>query len=298
MQKLGNVTYLPLKGGVGVQVTGIDFNEDIDPDLKRDLYQLYLQEGIVLFKDVRTPEKHLELSRCFGELEIHPIEHFRLPECPELILLSNANGLTGPVYEYDGVPTYGRIPWHTDLSFATTPNAGSLLRMVQKTEHGGQTGWIDTQKAYDALPTSLKERINGLEARYELILDLNNLRFYHEKGVLLQDHDKTLPSFPPVAHPLVWTHPETQRKILNVSVLNIQSIIGMQEKDSDKLIQSLIDHVLRPEFQYVHEWTNNDVMLWDNRRTQHMAFGYPVNEIRIGHRTTLRGTVKMGRIIE
>ncbi|KUR81127.1 TauD/TfdA family dioxygenase [Novosphingobium sp. Fuku2-ISO-50] len=64
------------------------------------------------------------------------------------------------------------------------------------------------------------------------------------------------------------------------------------------LRQVWLDHTLDPRFQYIHDWQNNDMVLWDNRRTMHMAFGHPVDQIRIVHRTTIKGTVAMGRIID
>ncbi len=289
----------PLPGEVGVEVIGLEVADAIPDNTARALRQLWLDAGIVLFRGLgNSPEALLQLSRCFGELEPHPIESFRLPGYPELILLSNEKGLTGPVYELDGVPTYGRIPWHTDLAFATTPNAGALLRMVRNSEHGGQTGWIDTARAWDALDQSTKARIRGLEARYIFSPDLGGMRFNRPEGRLLQATSMALPSFPPVAHPLVWVHPETGRHVLNISTLNIQSVLGLPEDESDALIQQLIDHALQPQFQYIHDWQNNDIVLWDNRRTMHMAFGHPANEIRIVQRSTIRGTVRMGRVIE
>lgn len=291
-------TVSSLANSVGVEVNDIDLSQTISEQTTNALRTLWLDAGIVLFRGAGTsPEALLTLSRCFGELEPHPIEQFRLPGYPELILLSNEKNLTGPVYDFDGVATYGRIPWHTDLAFTTTPNAGAVLRMVHNSEHGGQTGWIDTALAYESLDSDMKQRIEGLEARYIFSPDLEGMRFNKPNGKLIKSSDKTLPSFPAVAHPLVWVHPDTGRKILNISTLNIQCMLGMPESDSDTLIQTLIDHTLQARFQYIHEWQNNDIIVWDNRRTMHMAFGHPVNETRIVQRSTIRGTVQMGRTI-
>lgn len=289
-----------LPGGVGVEVRGLDLSQAVIPaPTAQALRALWLEEGVLVFRGIGTsPEALLNISRCFGELEPHPIEHFRLPGYPELILLSNEHGLTGPVYEFDGVPIYGRIPWHTDLAFKTVPNAGAVLRMVRKSEHGGQTGWIDTAKAWEALDAATKARIDGLEARYHFTKDLHSMRFNRPGGRKISSIHKDIPDFPPVAHPLVWIHPETGRHILNISTLNIQSVIGLPEAESDALIEQLIEHTLQPQFQYIHEWQNNDIVVWDNRRTQHMAFGHPVDEIRIVQRSTIRGTVEMGRLLE
>jgi|TARA_R100000005_G_scaffold95328_1_gene76403 taurine dioxygenase len=292
-------TVCPLSGGVGVEVLGLDPDNAISEASARALRDLWLDAGVILFRGIGTsPEALLNISRCLGDLEPHPIEHFRLPGYPELILLSNEKTLTGPVYEFDGVATYGRIPWHTDLAFTTTPNAGAVLRMVRNSEHGGQTGWIDTALAYDALDAATQKHIEGLEARYIFCPDLSAMRFNTPGGKLLKSSIKGLPTFPPVAHPLVWVHPETGRRILNISTLNIQCIEGMPQAESDALIEKLVAHTLQPRFQYIHLWENNDVVAWDNRRTMHMAFGHPVDETRIVQRSTIRGTVKMGRVIE
>lgn len=288
-----------LKGGFGREITGLDITGPIAPETAAALRQVWLDHGVLVFRGIGTsPEVQLALSRCFGELEPHPIAKFRHPDHPELILLSNEDGPIGPVYEFGGVPTTQMIPWHTDLAFTTTPNAGALLRMVRKVETGGQTGWLDTAAAYDALDDATKAEIADLEAVYLFRAGLEEMRFNRPEGRRLSPRKDSYPDFPPVANPLVWIHPENGRKVLNVSTLNIDSVIGMSEAASDTLIQRLIDHTLDPRFQYVHDWQNNDMVLWDNRRTMHMAFGHPADQIRIVHRTTIKGTVAMGRIIE
>ena len=288
----------PLAGGFGREICGLDMAHGIDPATAAALKATWLEHGVLLFRGIGTsPEVQLELSRCFGELEPHPIEKFRLAGYPELILLSNEDGPTGPVYDFDGVEITQRIPWHTDLAFTTTPNAGALLRMVRRVETGGQTGWLDTAAAYDELDEATKAEIADLEAVYLFRTGIEEMRFNQQGGRRITPRKETYPYFPPVANPLVWTHPETGRKVLNVSTLNIESIIGQQNEYSDKLIERLIEHALQPRFQYVHEWENNDMVLWDNRRTMHAAFGHPVDQIRIVHRTTIKGDVAMGRIL-
>lgn len=294
-----NFEVRPLSGGIGKEIVGLSIDSDIAPQIARALRETWLENGVLVFRKLGTsPEAQLRLSRCFGELEPHPIEKFRLAEYPELILLSNQDGPTGPVYEFDGIQIHGRIPWHTDLAFTVTPNAGALLRMVRKTETGGQTGWLDTAQAYDELDEATKEEIADLEACYMFRSGLEEMRFNNPGGKRITPQRESYPHFPPVANPLVWIHPETGRKILNVSTLNIEYILGMEEKSSTRLIQRLIDHALQPHFQYIHSWENNDMVLWDNRRTMHCAMGHPIDQVRVVHRTTIKGTVAMGRVIE
>lgn len=291
-------TLRELDGGFGRDVVGLDITDGIATETAIALRKAWLEHGILVFRGIGTsPEVQLELSRCFGELEPHPIEKFRLDGYPDLILLTNEVGPVGPVYDFDGVATTQRIPWHTDLAFTATPNAGALLRMVRKVETGGQTGWLDTAAAYDALDEATKAEIAELEAVYLFRAGLEEMRFNQQGGTRLSPRKDSYPHFPPVANPLVWTHPETGRKVLNISTLNIEHIIGRQNEEGDALIRRLIEHALQPRFQYVHEWENNDMVLWDNRRTMHAAFGHPVDQIRIVHRTTIKGDVAMGRIL-
>jgi len=288
-----DVIDLPAK--IGCEVVGLDIESRIPADVATRLRALWLERGVIVVRVIgASPEAQLRLSRCFGELEPQPLEKFRMPGYPDLILLTNRDGPVGPVYDYDGVPIYGRIPWHTDLAFTTTPNAGAILRMVQKTQTGGQTGWLDTSMAYDALDDATKAEIAGLEAVYAFRSSLDDMKFNNPGGKRVTPPG-TYRYYPPIANPLVWKHPENGRKILNLSILNIEYILGMEETASRRLIQRLIDHVLNPEFQYIHDWQNNDMVLWDNRRTMHCALGHPMSEIRVVHRTTIRGTIAMGR---
>jgi len=287
-----------LNGDFGREIVGLDIAGGISPETAAQLKQVWLEHGVLVFRGCGTsPEVQLDLSRCFGELEPHPIEKFRLAGYPELILLTNEGGPIGPVYDFDGVAVTQRIPWHTDLAFTTTPNAGALLRMVRKPVTGGQTGWLDTAAAYDALDDATKAEIADLEAVYLFRAGLEDMRFNQQGGTRISPRKDSYPDFPPVANPLVWTHPDTGRKVLNVSTLNIDYIIGQRNEQGDALIRRLIEHTLQPHFQYVHEWENNDMVLWDNRRTMHAAFGHPVDQIRVVHRTTIKGEVAMGRLL-
>lgn len=289
----------PLDGGVGKEIVGLEIAIGISPDTAKALRSAWLEHGVLVFRGIGTsPEVQLTLSRCFGELEPHPIESFRMPGYPELILLSNEQGPTSPVYEYNGVPTTQLLPWHTDLAFETTPNAGALLRMVRKTDIGGETGWLDMAAAYDAVDDDLKAELDGLEAVYLFRTCLQDMRFNRFDIKRLSERNDNYPKFPPVANPFVWSHPETGRKVLNLSTLNIDHVLGMPREEGDALIRRLIEHVNQPRFHYIHKWENNDMVLWDNRRTMHMALGHPADQIRIVHRTTIKGTVAMGRIYE
>ena len=295
----GEFTVSPTAGKIGRTVEGLDLDQAIPAQTAYALRKLWLEHGMLVFPAIGTsPERQILLSRCFGELEPHPIPRFRHPDHAELILLTNQHGPTSPVYDFgDGTAIHGRIPWHTDLAFKATPNAGALLRMVTKAANSGQTGWIDCAMAYDALPETMKRRIAPLEAVYVFRAGLEDMRFANPGGIRLDQRKDEYPQFPPVANPLVSCHPETGDKVLNLSSLNIEGILGLPRTTGDALIRELLAHLDNPAFRYIHDWQETDMVLWDNRRMLHCALGHPVDQIRVVHRTTIKGMQKLGREI-
>lgn len=289
----------PLGGPIGRELVGLDLDRDVPAATAAAVRRAWLDHGMLLVRGPGTsPEAQLRLSRCVGTLEPHVIPKFRHPDNPELILLTNKDGPSGPVYEHDGVATHGRIPWHSDGAFVTTPNAGAVLRMVQRTRDGGQTGWLDLAAAYDALDEATRTEIEGLEAVYLFRAGLEEMRFNNPGGRRISPRNDSYPDFPPVAVPLAWAHPETGRRLLALSTLNVDRILGMDRPRSDALIQRLIEHIVQPAFHYIHDWQNGDMVLWDNRSMLHAALGHPVDQIRIVHRTTIKGTQATGRLLE
>lgn len=290
----------PLPGGIGAEIVGLDLSREIEDATAEALRAAWLDAAILLFRGIGTScERHLRLSRVFGELEPHPIETLRLPEHPEIIHLTQKKGDREQMtYAFDGEPVVGRIPFHTDLIYTTTPNRGAVLRMVEKPERGGETAWIDTAAAYDALDDATKVRIEGLEARFDFVSDLTKMRFGQQAEIEFVDSgDVDYPEFPDVAHPLVWVHPESGRKSLCLSPVQLIDMVGFSLAEGDALLRQLVDHTLDGRFTYQHDWAVGDMILWDNWRTLHSARGTPPGCTRVVHRTTLRGDHQTGRLL-
>lgn len=95
------------------------------------------------------------------------------------------------------------------------------------------------------------------------------------------------PHFEQVVHPLVHEHPESGRKVLNVSPALIQSIEGPSGEESRALIRALITCAIDDRFVYLHPWEEGELIAWDNWRTMHLATGHRKKPARRMHRTTL-----------
>jgi len=289
----------PLDTGIGLEIIGLDLEHPIEESTRRDLYDAWLDAAVLVFRGIGTSaERQIALSRCFGELEIHPVESVRFERDPEIISLKNAGPDQAIIHYLDDEALAGLIPWHSDMVYMTRPCRGALLRMVDKPPRGGQTGWIDTAAAYDALSDEMKQRIEGLEARFDFVADICDMRFGRPEKLRHGSMGTTkFPSFPPVVHPLVWQHPEGGRKALMISPIHLVEVLDMDRAEGDRLLEELVAHATNTRFSYIHEWEVDDMVLWDNWRTLHMAFGTPPECGREVQRTSMRGDYKLGRLL-
>jgi taurine dioxygenase len=72
-------------------------------------------------------------------------------------------------------------------------------------------------------------------------------------------------------HPVVRTHPESGRKLLNVNKSYTVGFEGMNEDESRPLLDYLFAHGNRPEFTCRFRWEQGSVAFWDNRAVKHLA---------------------------
>jgi alpha-ketoglutarate-dependent taurine dioxygenase len=97
---------------------------------------------------------------------------------------------------------------------------------------------------------------------------------------------------PPVDHPLVRTHPDTNRKALYLGN-HAWHILGMPKVEGTALLDELLEHATQRQFVYTHRWRKGDLVMWDNRCLLHRAVAnYDLRRYRrVLHRSVVRGTV-------
>lgn len=272
-----------LSHALGAQVCGVDLAAPMSEAEFGDIYQAFLDHGILLFRDQDiTREQHIQFSRRFGELDRHEsLPRDRHPLHPELLLVTNEPNA-------DGTPSNSRYTgrqWHSDMSFTPVPSLGSLLKSWTVPEVGGDTQFANMTLAYDTLSDGMKR----------LIADLHGIQLagtrkinHAPTGVERAEEQKKLN--PPIAQPVVRVHPETGRKALYLGD-KVKRFDGMTEAESQPLITFLNSHATRPEFVYRHQWRKNDILVWDNRCTMHQALAdFDETQRRHMERTTVLGT--------
>jgi taurine dioxygenase len=67
------------------------------------------------------------------------------------------------------------------------------------------------------------------------------------------------------------------------------SIEGLDEAEGRSLLALLFDHLEQPHFIYSHQWRPGDLILWDNRCTQHARTDFSAQERRLMRRVVVQG---------
>ncbi len=270
-----------LSNAFGVEITDIDLRERQDDATIAAIRALWNEYGIVLLRNQAiTPIQLIEYSRRFGELDRHEtLKQFRHPDYEELFVLS-----TIPV---DGKPSVsenvGRH-WHSDLSYTLRPPHGSIFHAQILPEVGGDTLFTSTAAAYDALSDTMRKILDPLEAVHD---------YMRVENMKKRDPDLVAAlgkANPPVVQPLVRPHEETGRKTLYMGEQVTKQVVGMTERESAPLLEFLAGHMVDPLFTYRQKWQKNDIIMWDNRSTMHLALAdFDPGVHRYCMRTTILG---------
>lgn len=270
----------PISTVLGAEIQGIDLREDLSVDAISAIRGALLKHKVIFFRDQDiSHDDHVRFGRHFGELEGHPVTS-HVPGYPEILHIEAADGMK---------LTEALLPiarpankWHTDVTFREAPSMGGILRMRKMPALGGDTLFADTAAIYADLPPHIKDKIETLDAEHDILQSFGYRVSDEKKEQLARD-------YPPQAHPVVRTHPETGERHLFVNHVFTTRILGLPEEESRTLLAYLIDRVKAPEYQVRFRWSDNAIVFWDNRATQHYAvLDYGLQE-RIVERVTVKG---------
>jgi len=261
----------PLTCAIGAEVQGVDLGlASRDAGLVAEIRALLLRHKVLFFRDQGfSRAEHVAFARHFGELEDHPVAGSD-PEHPGLVRIYKNPETPNDRYEN---------AWHTDATWREAPPFGCVLHCVECPPVGGDTMWANMALAYERLPETVKQQIEGLRARHSIEASFG-AAMPIEKRLALKAQ------FPDAEHPVVRTHPETGEKVLFVNAFathftNFHTPANVRvgqdyTHGAPALLQYLINQAQIPEYQVRWRWKAHDVAMWDNRSTQHYAvMDYP-----------------------
>ncbi len=275
-----SISVIPRGYAAGAVVTGLNLRKPLTPAELATVQAAWQEHLVLVFQnqDLSAPEL-IAFTAQMGDVERNDnVPYYRDPDYPEVLLVSNK--------PRNGKPSETRNTgrnWHADLTYTDRPAKGSVLMCKEKPRIGGDTMFANMYMAYDSLSPVLRNFIETLEAVHDITL----IKGFERRDPAQIAEMKR--ANPPIAHPVVRTHPETGKKLLFVSE-RIRNFVGMTEEESRPLLQFLNEHATSPEFVYRHQWALNDIVMWDNRCTLHIALkDFNQNEPRHMMRCSMRG---------
>lgn len=258
---MSNIEVRPLGYAAGAEVLGLDLRKPLSSTEVEQVNAAWHQHLVLVFpgQDL-TPPQLIEFTGKLGDIERNEnVPYYRHPEYPEVLLVTNK--------QVNGKPSQTRNTgrnWHADLSYTDRPAKGSVLMCKEKPDVGGDTMFANMYMAYETLSPIMQKFVDGLEAVHDITL----IKGFNRRDPAQVADLKA--KNPPIVHPLVRVHPDTGRKSLFVSE-RVRNFVGMTEEESQPILDFLNMHATSPEFVYRHRWNLNDVVMWDNRCTLHIA---------------------------
>lgn len=269
-----------LSNQVGMEVLGLDVSKPISAEQGALLRRTLAENNILLFRNCELSlQDQLNLTQVFGTPEPNDsVAHLRHPENEGVIIITNKRA--------DGSKSRTGQMWHSDHSFALHPTMASLLYARQLPAVGGDTVFANMYTPLENFSAGFRDMLRNMWAVHDLLYSFVQLYGMPDEARVkrIAEHD------PPVAQPVVLRHPETGREALYVSELVTTAFVGMTKAESKPLLQQLFQASVSHESSYRHQWKKNDLIIWDNRCTMHLALtDYDQSQTRTLYRTAVLG---------
>ena len=266
------------------RVDGVDITRPLDEPAWKEIRAALDEHSVLVFRgQPLDDDTQTAFSQRFGSLEV--TRSMNPAAGTPFARQSNLDIKTGEVIPPDDrrmIYQLANMLWHSDSSFKEVPSLCSLLSARIVPPEGGATEFASTRCAYPSLPDELKRRVETAIAVHDFSWSRDQIRpgFFTEKERA---------EYPPVRHPVVRTNPVNRRRALFLGA-HASHIAGMPVEEGRALLKELLEHVMRPEFCYRHEWQEGDLVIWDNRCVLHRATPFDTTRHkRLMQRTTVSG---------
>jgi alpha-ketoglutarate-dependent taurine dioxygenase len=266
-------------GRIGAEVDGVDLAEELDADTVAAIRAALDEHKALVFRDVRLDDAGQQrFAAYFGELTTaHPTVP-AVAGAPNVLPVDSERGKSNH--------------WHTDVTFVLNPPQVSTLRSIVVPPYGGETLIANSATAYRDLPQPLRDFADTLWA-----VHTNDYDYAVPPESLDQAERDRRAEFISIryetAHPVVRVHPLTGERGLFIGGF-AQRIVGLSRAESSDILRLFQAYVTRPENVFRWRWAPHQLVLFDNRITQHSAVDNYDDLPRRLHRVTVAGDVPVG----
>tara|TARA_Y100000589_G_scaffold317057_1_gene342550 strand:- start:101 stop:1045 length:945 start_codon:yes stop_codon:yes gene_type:complete len=288
----------PTGSALGADIQGIDLSGPLSNQLLARLIEIWAEHLVLRFSDQSlADEKLLTLTEYFGgqqpsgarkrRQEMGLGEHSKNnPIDPRFNYVTNLDYDGNPSATPRGNGAY-ELRWHSDNSYVEVPPMATLL-WGQKipVDGSGQTMFCNQILAYEELPVSLKEIIEGKHMIHDGSRNTANMVQVGGKA------PKTQADIKGPVHPMVRIHPPTGKRALFLGRrwdYPSTYILEMPGDEGEELMDRLWAHATQEKYVWVQNWTPGDLIMWDNRAVMHRRTAVNPSSPRIMHRALIKG---------
>jgi alpha-ketoglutarate-dependent sulfate ester dioxygenase len=274
------IEFRKVSAHIGAEVVGVDIGKELDVPTVVALREGLNEHKVLVFRNVHLDDTAQErFARSFGDLTTaHPTVP-SVEGAPNVL----------PVDSDLNIANH----WHTDVTFVLNPPQLSTLRSVVVPPYGGETLIANAGAAYRALPDSLRQLADGLWAVHTNIYDYARAAVESLDDQSSSQYKQFTSIEYETAHPVVRVHPLTGERGLFIGGF-AQNIVGLPTDHGRDILRILQSYVTRPEHILRWRWSPNELVLFDNRITQHYAVDNYDKLPRKLRRVTVAGDVPVG----
>ena len=274
--------FTKLGSRIGAEIRGLDISGELSADTVAQIRSALNEHKALVFREanILTDEAQVKFASHFGPLtKAHPT--VASVEGEENVL---------PVDSENGSANN----WHTDVTFVVNPPQASTLRSIDVPEYGGETLIATSAGAYQDLPEELRNFADTLWAIHTNDYDYSVPKNLEHANAEERRKEFTRLKFE-TAHPVVRVHPLTgERGLFIGGFAQRLRIVGLSNTESKDIIRLLQAYVTRPENVVRVNWEPNQLVLFDNRITQHYAPDNYDGQPRKLNRVTIAGEIPVG----
>ncbi|MEJ8669349.1 TauD/TfdA dioxygenase family protein [Streptomyces sp. NBC_01614] len=265
---------------IGARVLGVDISQPLGQETVAALREALTAHKALVFDDVNLDDETQQaFVRHFGDVTTaHPTVS-SVADTPNVLPVDSERGRAAN-------------HWHTDVTFVLNPPQATTLRSITIPPYGGETLIASSAAAYRQLPEPLRNLADNLWAEHT-----NDYDYAVPDEEVDEQQAANRAEFTSIkyrtVHPVVRVHPLSGERGLFIGGF-AQRLVGLSPGESRRILDLLQAYVTRPENILRHRWSENQLVVFDNRITQHYAVDNYDGLPRRLHRVTVAGDVPVG----